>query len=72
MIPRRVYTALGIIAYPLDKYRTHTMILKGVYTPLRIHGWDERPSTGARAGTGTECCGSGGTQWLRRGLVAQR
>ena len=36
MIPRGVYTPLGIIACPLDPHRTHTMIPRRVYTPLGI------------------------------------
>ena len=36
MIPRAVYTLLGIILWPLHEYRTHAMIREWVYTPLGI------------------------------------
>ena len=36
MIPKGVYTPLGIIACPLQQYRTHRMIPRGLHT-LRNH-----------------------------------
>ena len=36
MIPKGVYTPLGIIACPLQRYRTHVMIPRGLHT-LRNH-----------------------------------
>ena len=36
MIPRGVYTPLGIIVCPLHMSRGHAMIPRGVYNPLGI------------------------------------
>ena len=36
----------------------------GLEGGFRTHGWYEVLSTGAGAGTGTDCCGSRGTQWV--------
>ena len=36
MIPRVIYTALGIMVCPLDKYRTPAVIPGRVYTALGI------------------------------------
>ena len=43
MIPRGVYTPLGIMVRPLDQHTTHVMIPRGVYTPLGIIAGPLRP-----------------------------
>ena len=43
MLPRGVYTPLGIIACALDVFTGHTMSSRGVYTPLGIITCPPRP-----------------------------
>ena len=60
MILRRLYTPLGIIACPPNKYRTHGMIPTRVYTPLGIIGLDTRLHTKVVPAKSLQCSNKNG------------